>query len=77
MISLELEKLLEKRGRTFYWLAKEAGINHAVMSKLRHNQMIALRLDVLDRICEVLECEPGDVLVRTSENKEGLKARER
>ncbi len=69
MIKLEIETLLAEKGRTFYWLAKETQINHAVMSKLRHNQMVALRLDVLDRICEALECEPGDILVRVSDKK--------
>lgn len=69
MIKLELEKLLAEKGRSFYWLAKEAQINHAVMSKLRHNRMVELRLDVLDRICETLDCEPGDVLIRTSDKK--------
>ncbi len=73
MIRLELERHLQKRGETFYWLAKNARINHSVMSKLRHNDMKALRLDVLDRICETLECEPGDILVRVPDKKGGKK----
>ena len=64
MINLNLQKLLEDRNRTFYWLAKEANINHAVMSKMRHQKVKAITLDVLDRVCVVLECEPGDVLIR-------------
>ena len=69
VIMLQLEPLLQKRGESFYWLAKTTGINHAVMSKLRHNGMKALRLDVLDRICTALECEPGDILVRVPDKK--------
>ena len=73
MIRLELEPLLEKRAKTFYWLAKTAGIHHAVMSKLRHNDMKSVRFDVLDRLCDVLECSPGDILVKVDEGKKGSK----
>lgn len=69
MIQLRLEPLLEKRGESFYWLAKTAGINHSVMSKMRNNKMKAITIDVLDRICGVLQCEPGDVLVRVPDKK--------
>lgn len=70
MIELKLEEALAERGKTFYWLAKESGISHPVMSKLRHHQMKALRLDVLDRLCETLQCQPGDLLTwRSNEPK--------
>lgn len=69
MVLLNLEKLLAERDRSFYWLAKSARINHAVMSKMRHNQVKAITLDVLDRICAVLDCEPGDVLLRVPDKK--------
>jgi DNA-binding Xre family transcriptional regulator len=36
MIKLELEKILKERGKSFYWLAQQTGINHSVLSKLRH-----------------------------------------
>jgi putative transcriptional regulator len=73
MIKLNLETLLAERGRSYYWLANEAKINHAVMSKMRHNRTKAITLDVLDRICSVLNCEPGDVLIRAAEEKPASK----
>jgi putative transcriptional regulator len=69
MIKVALEELLAKRGKSAYWLAKQAGLHQSVVSKLRHNEMIALRLDVLDRVCDALECEPGELLVRQAGRK--------
>lgn len=73
MIKLNLDVLLAARERSFYWLAKEANINHSVMWKMRHNHTKAITLDVLERICAVLECAPGDVLIRVSEPKRASK----
>ncbi len=63
MIKLRLDELLEEKGETFYWLGKETGINHAVISKLRHNRVKALRIDVMDKLCAALSCLPGDLFI--------------
>jgi DNA-binding Xre family transcriptional regulator len=73
MIELRLAELLRRRtpeeGNTFYWLAKTTGLNHAVVFKLRHNTMKQLGLDVIERVCEVLDCEPGDWIVRVKKGR--------
>ena len=69
MIEIKLEQLLNGRGMTAYALAKQAGLHQSVIAKFRHNEAKAVRLDVLERICNVLECEPGDLLVRKAEKK--------
>ena len=73
MIKLRLEELLKERGRSFYWLAKETGITHPTISKFRHQKALALRLDVLEKLCEALQCEPGDILVRAPARKSASK----
>ncbi|MBO0857863.1 MAG: helix-turn-helix transcriptional regulator [Chloracidobacterium sp.] len=55
---------LENEGKTAYWLAKETGIHHTTLAQIRNNQNKALNLEYLDRICGVLKCEPGDLLLR-------------
>ena len=62
MVKLRINELLERKGRTAYWLAIETGINHAVIAKLRHNRAKSIRFDVLESLCKVLECEPTDLL---------------
>jgi putative transcriptional regulator len=63
MIILRLSELLTERNLTAYALAKKTGLHQSVISKIRRNESQALRLDVLDKLCAALECQPGDLLV--------------
>ncbi len=63
MITLKLDEWLTERNMTAYALAKETGLHQSVISKIRHNKSKALRLDVLDKLCAALECQPGDLIV--------------
>ncbi len=62
MIILRLSELLTERNLTAYALAKKTGLHQSVISKIRRNESQALRLDVLDKLCAALECQPGDLL---------------
>ncbi len=62
MIILKLDELLTERNLTAYALAKKTGLHQSVISKIRRNESQALRLDVLDKLCAALECQPGDLL---------------
>lgn len=64
MINVRLGELLEERGRTAYWLWKQTGIRYATIWQMGKGEVSRLNLDALDRICEALECQPGDLLVR-------------
>jgi putative transcriptional regulator len=69
MLRLELAPLLEKRGKSYYWLTKAARINPSVMTRMKQHAIKAVTLDVLERICDALECEPGELFVRVSDKK--------
>jgi putative transcriptional regulator len=63
MIVLKLDVMLKKRDLTAYALHRKTGLHQSVISKIRHGKTIALRLDVLDKICAALECQAGDLIV--------------
>ncbi|HST50534.1 MAG TPA: helix-turn-helix transcriptional regulator [Pyrinomonadaceae bacterium] len=70
MIEVKLKKLLEARGRTRYWLAKESGINYDTLTRIEQAESSnRIELRVLDEICRALECQPGDILVRVDDGK--------
>lgn len=69
MLQIRIDEILEKRGLTAYWLAKATNINHATLSQIRRNKNKAINLEFFDRICEVLNCEPGDLLIRVPTKK--------
>jgi putative transcriptional regulator len=64
MIKLRLRELLEERGQTLYWLWKQTGVRWATIWQMGKGDVARLNIDALDRICEALECQPGDLLVR-------------
>jgi putative transcriptional regulator len=69
MIAIRLGETLEERGQTVYWLWKQTGIRYATVWQMSKGEITRLNLDVLDRICAVLECQPGDLLVRVEDRK--------
>jgi putative transcriptional regulator len=71
LIEIQLDELLEERGRTFYWLAKETGISHSTLWRLKKGKSVGINFATLERICRVLSCQPGDVLRLVIEEKTG------
>lgn len=70
MIEVRLKDLLAARGRTRYWLAQETGIQFKTLARIeRAEASNRIELRVLDEICRVLECQPGDILVRIDDSK--------
>lgn len=46
-------------------LAEHVGITEANLSLLKQGKVKGVRFETLDRICEYLDCEPGDILKRS------------
>ena len=64
VIKLRLDKVLAERGLTPYWLWKQTGIRWHSIWQMSKGDTARLHIETLDRICEALECQPGDLLVR-------------
>lgn len=62
MIIVNLDVMMAKRKISSYELAEKVGITQANLSILKTNKGKAIRFSTLDKICEVLECLPGDIL---------------
>lgn len=61
-IEINLDLILEKRGMKSYELAEKVGITTANLSILKTGKAKAIRFSTLEAICEVLDCQPGDIL---------------
>jgi putative transcriptional regulator len=75
MIETRIDELLGERGRTFYWLAKEAGISHTTLWRLKKGKALGISFGTLESICRALGCQPGDVLRLGGADKTGRKRR--
>ena len=62
MIVVNLDIMMAKRKISSYELAEKVGITPANLSILKTNKGKAIRFSTLDKICEVLDCKPGDIL---------------
>ena len=62
MIEIRVDQLLAAHGRTFYWLAKETGISHTTLWRLKKGKALGINFDTLEKMCQALGCQPGDVL---------------
>ena len=67
MIVPRLDKLLAKEKRTFYWLAKETGVSHTTLWRLKKGKSVGINFETLEKICRALRCQPGDVLFLTKD----------
>ncbi len=57
-----LDRLLEDRGMTLAALADAVGVTVVNLSVLKNNRAKAVRFSTITAICEVLQCELGEVL---------------
>ena len=62
MIVINIDVMLAKRKMSVTELSNRVGITMANMSILKNGKAKAIKLETLSKICEVLQCQPGDVL---------------
>jgi putative transcriptional regulator len=62
MITIRINELLKVQERSFYWLAKETGISHTTLWRLKKGKAQGITFDTLEKISMTLKCQPGDVL---------------
>ena len=61
-VIVNLEVMMAKRKISSQELADKIGITQANLSILKTNKGKAIRFSTLEKICEVLDCKPGDIL---------------
>lgn len=61
-ISVALRELRQQAGLSQRELGRKAGVRHAAISHIETGKAQRIDLDVLERLCRALRCEPADVL---------------
>jgi putative transcriptional regulator len=65
-IHCRLDELLDERGMTLTHLSELVGVSIVNLSILKNDRARAIRYSTLAAICASLDCEVGDLLVRSS-----------
>lgn len=66
MVTLDVLRLLEQRGKTKYWLYKQLGMSYQNFNRMVNNQTKSIRYETIEVLCQLLECTPNQ-LFRFSE----------
>lgn len=61
-IIVNLDVMMAKRKMSLTELSEKVGITMANLSILKKGKAKAIRFSTLEAICEILECQPGDIL---------------
>ncbi|MBT2548952.1 helix-turn-helix transcriptional regulator [Arthrobacter sp. ISL-65] len=62
-IHCRLDELLADRGMTLTELSRRVGVSMVNLSVLKNDRAKAIRFSTLAAVCEVLDCEVGDLLM--------------
>ena len=62
MIVINIDVMLAKRKMNVSELADKVGFTMANVSLLKNGKIKALKISTLDKLCQVLDCQPGDLL---------------
>ena len=68
-IRVRLKALLEKRGMAQTELQARSGLGYSTINALYHEKTERIEFATLEKLCEVLECEVGDVLERVVDRR--------
>ena len=67
-IAIHLDKLLADRDMTLTELSERVGISLVNLSILKNGHARAIRFSTLTRLCQALDCQPGDLLTHDGTN---------
>lgn len=61
MITLDVLHLLEKKGKTKYWLYKQMGMSYQNFTRMIRNETKSIRYENIEALCLLLECTPNEL----------------
>ena len=61
-IILRLDRVMADRKMSLNELSEKVGVANVNLSKLKNGRVTAIRFSTLEKICKVLNCQPGDIL---------------
>ncbi len=61
-IITRLDRVLADRKMQLSELSEKVGVSMPNLSNLKTGKVRAIRFSTLEKVCEVLECQPGDIL---------------
>lgn len=70
MIKSRLKILLAEHDMSQKMLAEKTGVLPNTISKICNNEIVRVPIDAIDKICEALDCEVGELFTRIKDDKQ-------
>lgn len=61
MVKLNILNLLEKKGKTKYWLYNQMGMSYQNFNNMVSNKTKGIKFETIETLCLILECTPGEL----------------
>ena len=68
-IKFRLDEILQEKGQSAYSLSKRTHMAESVLWRMRHGITQGIQWDTLSRLCEALNCTPGDLIIYVPDNE--------
>lgn len=73
MVQLRIKELLNEQKKTKYWFIKHMEGSYRSLSNMMDNKTTSIRFDTIDKLCDIFDCEVGEIIERTKDNEQTLK----
>lgn len=61
MINMNIQKKLDEKKKTRYWLVKALDSNYETVNRLCDNSSSAIYLETIEKLCKIFDCTPNDL----------------
>lgn len=76
MIYVRVNEILKEQKKTKYWFIKNMEGGYQALSHLMDNTTTGIKFETLEKMCNILDCEPGDIIVRKKSIRKKVKTNE-
>lgn len=76
MIYVRINEILKEKKKTKYWFIKNMEGGYQSLSHLMDNTTTGIKFETLEKMCKILDCEPGDIIVRKKSIRKKVKKNE-
>lgn len=63
MLQFNVQNLLDRAGKTRYWLVKQMNSDYATINRICDNHGKSVRFDTLEKLMQIFDCPVSDILV--------------
>jgi len=63
MIKLNVTALLQRKGKSRYWLYKQLGMSYQNFKRMIDNETKSIQIERIETLCQLLDCTPNELFL--------------